>query len=103
MDNIFIPNQTNPKEEQFDTLLQTPHIHIEKITSYGQTSDEWYEQQRDEWVVLIEGEGDLLFDDDSQVKLVKGEHIYIPKMKRHKVIYTSSPAIWLAIHFKTEQ
>lgn len=116
MNNIFIPNQTNPKEEQFDMLLQTPYIHIEKITSNGQTSDEWYEQEEDEWVVLIEGEGHLLFEDTStsqtasarfedgsQVKLVKGEHIYIPKMKKHKVIYTSSPAIWLAIHFKTEQ
>jgi cupin 2 domain-containing protein len=52
---------------------------------------------------LIEGEGHLLFKDGSKVKLKKGEHIHIPKMKRHKVIYTSSPAIWLAIHFKTEQ
>ena len=116
MDNIFIPNQDNPEEEQFDTLLQTPNIHIEKITSHGQTSDEWYEQEEDEWVVLIEGEGHLLFEetpspqtatacfeDSSKVKLVKGEYIHIPKMKKHKVIYTSSPAIWLAIHFKTEQ
>jgi cupin 2 domain-containing protein len=103
MNNIFIPNQDNPEEEQFDTLLQIPNIHIEKITSYGQTSDQWYEQEDDEWVVLIEGEGHLLFKDGSKVKLKKGEHIHIPKMKRHKVIYTSSPAIWLAIHFKTEQ
>ena len=129
MNNIFIPNQDNPEEEQFDTLLQTPNIHIEKITSHGQTSDEWYEQEEDEWVVLIEGEGHLLFEEtpspqtatacfeetsspqtatacfeeSRQVKLVKGEYIHIPKMKKHKVIYTSSPAIWLAIHFKTEQ
>ena len=99
MNNIFIPNQTNPEEEQFDTLLQTANIHIEKITSHGQSSDKWYEQEKDEWVVLIEGEGELLFKDGTKVKLLKGEHVYIPKMKRHKVIYTSSPAIWLAIHF----
>jgi cupin 2 domain-containing protein len=103
MDNIFIPNQDMPEKEQFDTLLQTPNIHIEKITSHGQTSDEWYEQKEDEWVVLIEGEGHLLFEDGSNMKLKKGEYIHIPKMKRHKVIYTSSPAIWLAVHFKTEQ
>jgi len=99
MDNIFIPNQDDPEVEQFDTLLQTPNIHIEKITSNGQVSDEWYKQEKDEWVVLIEGEGHLLFEDGTKVRLLKGEHIYIPKMKRHKVIYTSSPAIWLAIHF----
>lgn len=99
MDNIFIPNQDDPEVEQFDTLLQTPNIHIEKITSNGQVSDEWYKQEKDEWVVLIEGEGHLLFEDGTKVRLLKGEHIYIPRMKRHKVIYTSSPAIWLAIHF----
>ena len=99
MDNIFNPNQDNPEKEQLDTLLQTPKIHIEKITSNGQVSDEWYEQKQDEWVVLIEGEGHLLFKDGTKIRLLKGEYIYIPRMKRHKVIYTSSPAIWLAIHF----
>ncbi len=103
MKNLFTPNQNRPEVEQFDTLFQTPNIHIEKITSYGQTSDEWYEQEEDEWVVLIEGEGHLLFEDGSQIKLAKGEHIYIPRMQKHKVVYTSSPAIWLAVHFKTEQ
>ncbi len=99
MSNLFSPNSNNPKEEQFETLLKTSNIHIEKITSHGQTSDEWYEQDRDEWVVLIEGEGHLLYEDGKEIQLLKGEHILIPKMQKHKVIYTSSPAIWLAIHF----
>ncbi len=103
MNNIFIPNQSDPTKEQFDTLFQTPNLHIEKITSNEQVSSEWYEQERDEWVVLIEGEGELLFDNGTKVKLAKGEHLFIPKMQKHKVIYTSSPAIWLAIHFKAEQ
>jgi len=103
MHNIFTPNTQDTSKEIFDTLLQTNNIQIEKITSHGQTSDEWYEQDRDEWVVLIEGEGRLLFDNENEVTLAKGEHIYIPSMKRHKVIYTSTPAVWLAIYFKTEQ
>jgi len=101
--NLFTPNITNPEQETFDTLLETQNIHIEKITSHGQTSDEWYEQDKDEWVVLIEGEGRLLFEDRREIRLTKGEHVYIPKMKKHKVVYTSSPAVWLAIHFNAEQ
>ena len=98
--NLFKLNLFNPDEEQFETLLKTQKIHIEKITSNGQISDEWYEQDRDEWVVVLEGEGRLLFEEDNSViHLNKGEHIYIPKMKRHKVVYTSEPTIWLAIHF----
>ena len=103
MNNLFTPNVQDTNKEVFDTLLQTSQIQIEKITSHGQTSEKWYEQDRDEWVVLIEGEGKLLFEDGSEVRLKKGEHIHIPCMKRHKVTYTSSPAIWLAIYFNTEQ
>jgi len=102
MTNLFTTDLKNTKEEIFETLLQTANLKIEKITSNGQTSSQWYEQDRDEWVVLIEGEGTLLFEDEKEVHLKKGEHIYIPKMKKHKVIYTSSPAIWLAIHFSKE-
>lgn len=99
MNNIFSPNMDNPSQEQFDTLLKIGCVHIEKITSNGQITDGWYEQDRDEWVVLIEGEGKLLFDNGDEITLHKGEHIYIPRMQKHKVVYTSSPAIWLAIHF----
>jgi len=99
MNNIFTPNRDNTKNEHFDTLLLTKNIHIEKITSHGQTSEQWYEQDGDEWVVLIEGEGRLLFEDGSELTLQKGEHVHIPKRQKHKVIYTSEPAIWLAIHF----
>jgi len=98
--NLLEPNLSDPTEEQFETLLQTKNIHIEKITSNGQTSDEWYAQDRDEWVVVIEGDGKLLFEEGNKtIHLNKGEHIYIPKMKKHKVIYTHTPTIWLAIHF----
>ena len=103
MINLFTPNTNNIQEEQFDTLLQTSKIHIEKITSNDQVSSEWYEQEKDEWVVLIEGEGRLCFEDGNEVTLLKGENLFIPKMQKHKVIYTSSPAVWLAVHFKSEQ
>ena len=99
MINLFSSEHSKSKEEVFEKLLDLPHIHIEKITSNGQTSSQWYESKKDEWVLLIEGEGRLLFEDGKELTLKKGEHLYIPKMQRHKVSYTSSPTIWLAIHF----
>lgn len=99
MSNLFEPNSNDPSREQFDTLLQTSTIHIEKITSYGQTSQAWYEQERDEWVVVVEGQGELLFEDGSVKVLAQGDYLHIPKMQKHKVIHTASPTIWLAIHF----
>ena len=99
MINLFSTDKANNKEEIFETLLKTSNLHIEKITSNGQISSTWYKQEKDEWVVLVEGEGKLLFEDKSEVLLKKGEHIFIPKQKKHKVTYTSTPTIWLAIHF----
>jgi cupin 2 domain-containing protein len=99
MTNLFSTDKATLSEEVFETLLKLPNIHIEKITSNGQTSSQWYESEKEEWVVLIEGEGKLLFDNGEELTLKKGEHLYIAKMKKHKVTYTSSPTIWLAIHF----
>jgi len=98
MINLFSTEKANNKEEVFETLLKLPNIHIEKITSNGQTSSTWYESEKDEWVVLIEGEGKLLYENGNEVTLTKGEHIYIPKKQKHKVTYVSTPAIWLAVH-----
>lgn len=103
MTNLFSIATKDTQQERFETLLQTSAIHIEKITSHGQVSNQWYEQSRDEWVLLVEGEGELLFENGSRLRLNKGEHTYIPKMKKHKVVYTASPTIWLAIHFDTAQ
>ncbi len=99
MINLFSTDKAKASEEVFETLLQLPNIHIEKITSNGQTSSQWYQQEKDEWVVLIEGEGKLLFENGKELYLKKGEYLHIPKKQKHKVIYTSSPAIRLAIHF----
>jgi cupin 2 domain-containing protein len=101
MQNIFSANMTDPNIEVFDTLLNTPNVKIQKITSNGQTSSSWYEQEKDEWVVLLEGSAILVFEDKQELHLKKGEFVHIPKMKKHKVTYTSSPAIWLAVYFTT--
>ncbi|MBE0498377.1 MAG: cupin domain-containing protein [Campylobacterales bacterium] len=99
MQNLFSPNPNALRKEQFDTLLKTQSVSIEKITSNGQTSSRWYDQSEDEWVVIIEGEATLLFEDGRELPLQKGEHLYIPKNTKHKVTYTASPTIWLAVHF----
>jgi len=99
MINLFSAEKANKKEEVFESLLKLPNIQIEKITSNGQSSSTWYESEKNEWVVLIEGEGKLLFENGKEITLKKGEHIHIGKQQKHKVTYTSSPAIWLAIHF----
>ena len=96
--------------ELFQSLYKTNSTHIERIISTGQftPSDEWYDQERDEYVVLLKGEATLLIENKvengvelKEVKLKNGDYINIPKHVRHQVKETSKddPCIWLAVHY----
>ncbi len=96
-----------PKElsaEQFTALLSTPNIKIERIVSQGQTSPEgfWYDQDRNEWVMVVAGAAAILIDGEAETRTLKaGDHLNIPARTRHRVTWTdtSQPTIWLAVHY----
>jgi cupin 2 domain-containing protein len=76
-------------------------VKIERIVSHAAVSPEgfWYDQEQDEWVVVLEGEATLrLLEPDEIVELKKGDHLFIPRHRKHRVERTSSRTIWLAVH-----
>ncbi len=89
-------------KECFEILFHGNNVMVERIISIGQITPEgqWYDQELDEWVVLLIGEAKIRFDNDEEILLKMGDYIFIPARKRHRVTYTSAnPAcIWLAIH-----
>jgi len=102
--NLFdIPNPL-PNEEVFDPLMPDNGILIERIVSSGQSSPEghWYDQERDEWVVLIQGRAKLVWEDEKTLEMGSGDWLFIPAHQRHRVEWTSEdpPCIWLAVHGK---
>ncbi|RLA25641.1 MAG: phosphoribosylaminoimidazole carboxylase [Gammaproteobacteria bacterium] len=91
-------------EELFTCILQHNNLKIERIVSRGHASpnDEWYDQDHQEWILLIQGEAELEFADKSQlVKLQAGDYLLIPAHCKHRVNRTNpeKDTIWLAIHF----
>ena len=90
-------------EEQFQTLAQKGNVKIERILSYGQATPtgDWYDQSQDEWVMLVQGEARLEYDDGSQIDLKKGDYVMIPAHTKHRVAWTieNELTIWLAVHF----
>ena len=102
MTNIFELPPTLPTKELFESLLTSENFLIERIISTGQITPlgEWYDQNRDEWVLLLQGEAILAYKNGSQTKLLPGDYLLIPAHQKHRVAYTSSkpPCIWLAIH-----
>lgn len=101
--NIFKNIPATLQEELFETLHSSNNIKIEKIVSQGHTSPQsgWYDQEQNEWVILLEGEAVLCFENKEDVTLTKGDYINIPAHTKHKVTYTSSEpkSIWLAIFY----
>jgi cupin 2 domain-containing protein len=90
--------------EVFNTLIESDSVKIERIVSNGQATPEgeWFDQERDEWVLVLAGSAGLLFDDSKEPRrLGAGDHILIPAGCRHRVAWTDPDVktVWLAVHF----
>ncbi len=87
-------------EECFETLFASADVTIERICSNTLREGEWYDQERDEWVVLVQGDATLAFDSGITKPLTKGDYLFIKAHERHRVLSTSEDALWLAVHMK---
>ena len=90
--------------EIVENLLEHKNIRIERIISKGQFSRPgfWYNQNENEWVILLKGKAKLLFKDKKNgVKLDVGDYINIPSHLKHRVEWTNpdEETIWLAIFY----
>ncbi|BBM66133.1 cupin [Vibrio alfacsensis] len=90
-------------KEVFDDILSHKQLRIERIVSTGQTTPEgdWYDQEEHEWVLILEGSGELTYEDGSVIHLEVGEHINIPAHTKHRVSWTApvQKTIWLAVFY----
>ena len=88
------------EDEVFENLFCDKKLRVERIVSKGQTTadDYWYDQNSNEFVVVLQGCGIVLFDDKREFKLKKGDSLLIKSYQRHKVIFTdkTEETLWLA-------
>lgn len=98
--NIYTDLPMEPGSEQFLTLLESSGTTIERIVSRSHASpgDAWYDQDHDEWVIVLQGEAVLDFDGGKLVTMKTGDYLLIPRHTRHRVQHTSSETVWLAVH-----
>ncbi len=103
LNNIFSGIPKDLENEAFDLLVQSNALTIERIVSKGHTSPEsgWYDQKRNEWVLVLKGKATLSFENQESIDLSEGDFINIPPHKKHKVTWTDpeNETIWLAIHY----
>jgi cupin 2 domain-containing protein len=103
MNNIFAGIPQRLSEEQFDVLLERGRVRIERIVSRGHSSPEtgWYDQEQNEWVVVLRGAASVAFEDGRSISLKEGDFLDIPAHSRHRVDWTDPKAatVWLAVHY----
>ncbi|HZV82373.1 MAG TPA: cupin [Geobacteraceae bacterium] len=102
--NILAALPPAGREEHFREILQRPGVRIERIVSSGQSTplEEWYDQEWDEWVLLLAGSAGLLLEGESEPRsLVPGDYLLLPARCRHRVEWTDPQVqtVWLAVHF----
>jgi len=101
--NIFNNVPKKLQEELFENILTKDSIKIQRIISKGHITpkDEWYNQDNDEWVIVLQGEAILSFKDSDDVRLKSGDYINILAHTKHRVSWTlpDEETIWLAVFY----
>ena len=104
--NLFENIPDNLPEELVDILASKGDrgIRIERIVSRGHSSPPgyWYDQDRNEFVVLIKGSASLRFEgSEDTVVLQPGDWIDIPAHEKHRVEWTDpdQDTVWLVVHY----
>ena len=102
MNNIFADIPKHLPDELFTPLLQRNDVIIERIVSQGHSTaaGQWYDQTQDEWVMVLQGQAILSYEQTEQLLNV-GDYVFIPAHTRHRVAWTDPKqnTVWLAIHF----
>ena len=102
--NLFSQIPDARAAEVVEEILRTSHFKLERIVSGGQATPpgEWYDQNTNEWVILLRGSAVLVFDESGKVVMKPGDYIHIPARQRHRVERTDpeGKTIWLALHYR---
>jgi len=98
--NIFDFPKLPSKEELTIILTENKNVRVEQIISTGQVSD-WFDQDKSEFLVLLDGNAKLEYENGKILTLIKGDTLLIDPHQKHRVVYTSSvpPCNWLCIFF----
>ncbi|MGH9810083.1 MAG: cupin domain-containing protein [Terriglobia bacterium] len=94
-------------EELVEALCERQGLRVERIVSTGQATPdgEWYDQDSDEWVLVVKGNTRLRLEGEAHDReLGEGDFVFLPAHCRHRVAWTRSepPTVWLAIHIFTK-
>lgn len=104
VENLFAGIPVLDTGEDFRSVYACPALTIERIVSSPRPEPTLYDQDGDEWVLLLQGDATLELDGEP-VRLTAGDHLLIPAHLPHRVLATSEAprCIWLAVHIHSHR
>lgn len=106
--NIYSQIPGELSKELFEEIIQGGSFKLERIVSKGHTTPEgqWYDQEKDEWVILLKGSAGICVEGTSEVVALKpGDYVHLPAHLRHRVEWTDpdTETVWLALHYDSDR
>lgn len=103
MPNVFANLPESLPEEVCQDLFCSDLVRIERILSQGHTAptEGWFDQEVNEWVLVLQGAGRVRFADGHETHLGPGDFLNIPAHTPHQVVWTDPEHItlWLAVFY----
>lgn len=101
--NIFDNFSKNNDKEFIEEILSAKNFKLERIVSEGHTSPPnfWYNQDKNEFVLLLKGKAKLSFDNGEKYELNPGDYMIINAHQKHRVDWTDpdQKTFWLTIFY----
>ena len=102
--NIYSSIPAHIPVELIQDILTAGSFKIERIVSKGHASPKgfWYDQDQNEWVLLLKGGAGLLFEGTDDVLALKpGDYVNIPAHLKHRVEWTdpTTETVWVAVMY----
>src|SRR3989344_2723549 len=123
--NLYEKIPKKLSKELFNTIVLKNNCKIERIISMGHKTPKgkWYNQNKNEFVMILKGSAELLFFPDKKypndtkqeilhndtkqeilhkghkIKMKTGDYINIPAHLKHRVDKTGKKTIWLAVFY----
>jgi cupin 2 domain-containing protein len=101
--NIFEGVSEVLNDEFIEELVVNKNFKLERIVSDGHSSpaNSWFDQKKNELVILLSGSAELSFDDGQVFELNPGDYLTIPAHQKHRVDKTDlfEKTFWLALHY----
>lgn len=83
--------------EVMTELVRSGGVVIEEITSSSSVDPVTYDQEQDEWVMVLQGSAELEVE-GQPVHLEAGDWIWLPAHTLHRVARTEAGTRWVAVH-----